>query len=308
MNDSVTDTNGLLLTGLDGSNPLAFLAALGTLRVLTETWPNVTMRWVRRESAWRPVIASNTAERTREDDVVAQLEDSLLTDFDAHPCRIWQSVLSADLGRRRDLANEVAIADERASEWLGGIGINTWSDGDVDTQLRTTRQDYHVGNIRSIVKRTQASHLRRTLFVFWDYADAMANQSLHLDPSEDRRHAYQWNPPTSDPARHRYGNMLGANRLAIEALPLILTTPSNSGLTTIGFRGRHATDTFWRWPVWDVPLTASTISAVLALKAIQDERPNYVELKARGICCLYESQRILVQKTPNFTPARAVMA
>ena len=31
--------DGLVLTGLDGSNPLAFLAALGTLRGLTLAWP-----------------------------------------------------------------------------------------------------------------------------------------------------------------------------------------------------------------------------------------------------------------------------
>ena len=30
-----TDTSNIILTGLDGSNPLAFLAALGTLRTLS---------------------------------------------------------------------------------------------------------------------------------------------------------------------------------------------------------------------------------------------------------------------------------
>ena len=33
-------TGGLLMAGLDGANPLAFLAALGVLRGLTLTWPD----------------------------------------------------------------------------------------------------------------------------------------------------------------------------------------------------------------------------------------------------------------------------
>ena len=41
---------GLLLTGLDGANPLAFLAALGTLRGLTLAWPErrVRLSWTLR--------------------------------------------------------------------------------------------------------------------------------------------------------------------------------------------------------------------------------------------------------------------
>ncbi len=48
--------DGLLLVGLDGSNPLAFLAALGTLRTLTQAWPerHVSMSWEMSEGAWRP--------------------------------------------------------------------------------------------------------------------------------------------------------------------------------------------------------------------------------------------------------------
>lgn len=53
-----TDDNGLTLTGLDGGNPLAFLAAIGTLRSLTLAWPDkdVRMSWTQRAGAWRPVV------------------------------------------------------------------------------------------------------------------------------------------------------------------------------------------------------------------------------------------------------------
>jgi hypothetical protein len=48
----------LLLYGLDGSNPLAFLAALGTLRSLSLLWPEerVRLAWKIHEGAFRPML------------------------------------------------------------------------------------------------------------------------------------------------------------------------------------------------------------------------------------------------------------
>ena len=59
MNDSTQcNIEGLTLTGLDGSNPLAFLAALGVLRTLSLAWPGqeVNMYWAQCSGAWRPVV------------------------------------------------------------------------------------------------------------------------------------------------------------------------------------------------------------------------------------------------------------
>ncbi len=49
---------GLLLPGLDGANPLGFLAALGTLQTLSSTNPNssVSMSWTESSLGWRPSI------------------------------------------------------------------------------------------------------------------------------------------------------------------------------------------------------------------------------------------------------------
>lgn len=55
---------GLLLPGLDGSNPLGFLAAMGLLRLLTLTSDGQAtrrqpcLRWVISRAAWRPVITN----------------------------------------------------------------------------------------------------------------------------------------------------------------------------------------------------------------------------------------------------------
>src|ERR1700676_3813309 len=111
-----------------------------------------------------------------------------------------------------------------------------------------------MGNLRSIMQRTTAEHLRRSLFVAWDYGDALDNQSLHWEPSEDRRHAYQWHEPNGDPTRKRQGGMLGATRLAVEAWPLFFSMAAGDRLRTRGFTGNRANNTSWTWPLWSEPL------------------------------------------------------
>lgn len=60
--------DGLVLSGLDGGNPLAFLAALGAFRELSLVWPdrNVKMRWVRRGGAWRPELVMKETQTASE--------------------------------------------------------------------------------------------------------------------------------------------------------------------------------------------------------------------------------------------------
>lgn len=50
--------DGLLLPGLDGTNPLGFLAALGILKLLTTEYESheVTMSWSSKEGVWNPVL------------------------------------------------------------------------------------------------------------------------------------------------------------------------------------------------------------------------------------------------------------
>ena len=59
---------GLLLGGLDGANPLAFLAALGTLRGLSIAWPQrvVRLSWEARDT-WRPLLHVDSAATGREE-------------------------------------------------------------------------------------------------------------------------------------------------------------------------------------------------------------------------------------------------
>jgi len=177
---------------------------------------------------------------------------------------------------------------------------------DAASQLQTVRRDYLLDNVRQVMQQTNADHLERSLFQVWDYGDALANQSLHWEPSEDRRHAYQWHMPSGDPTRKRRGGMLGANRLALEAWPLFPSFPAGERVTTRGFRGNRANNTFFTWPLWNVPLSVDAVASLLALELLQSDEPTGDQFRQFNLSCAFRLQRILIGKTPNFTTARAI--
>jgi hypothetical protein len=172
-----------------------------------------------------------------------------------------------------------------------------------DTALRTMSGAGHqhfLKTMRDLVQNTAAEHLRKALFEPWRYEDP--KPSLRWDPADDRRYALRWNEPSGDPIR----TVRGANRVAIEALPLLPAMPVGTRLETTGFRGRSSRDTFWTWPIWSAPLTVDAVRSVLALRQLQEDPPPRPELAAMGVNEVYRSQRLTVGKYRNFAPAQAV--
>jgi CRISPR-associated endonuclease/helicase Cas3 len=308
--------DGLLLPGLDGSNPLGFLAAMGVLRLTHEFGAGpVSMKWTPAAGTWVPTIYTGSDQALVEDALLDALCDHLANDIAGHPAQLLARLATDDRTRRRrvflDQLDQTAGNARTFSDWLAALASD-FAPADAINQLQTTRKDYHYGNLTSIIKGTDIHHLRRSLFSPWDYADPLDNQSLHLDPSEDRRHAHQWNKPAGDPDRKKAGGMLGANRLAIEAIPLFTSLPEDGTLRTVGFTGNRSTNTRWTWPLWSAKLTLPVVWSLLLLPELQGDatKPDDVatlrEMRERGIVAVYRTNRIVVGKTPNFTPPRRI--
>lgn len=303
---------GLLLTGLEGSNPLGFLAALGTLRLLAHAWPNrVTMGW-KSSHVWLPRVHVDGGSSPTADDVLETLEGRLIKSFDQHPVSVLDKPNFENGQSFRQWlehhADQASQTSQLTTDWLSALASDPAS-ADASNPLQTVRRDYFHGNLKSVIETTRRSHLRRSLFAAWDYADALDNQSLHWDPREDRRHALQWNKPSGDLDRKRSGGMLGANRLAIEAIPLFVSFREGGVRRTAGFSGNRSTDTRWTWPMWDASLDLSSVMTLLSLADLQAPTIRPIirrEIHQRGVTAVFRSNRILVQKTPNFTPARLI--
>lgn len=310
-----TTANSLLLIGLDGANPLAFLAALGTLRTLTLALPDETVRmgWQQADGAWRPRVWSGQEAKY----LVDVLTNRVCGQSSTHPVLQWHAWLSkqADQVTAHFHAIDLAISNRIACDYTSAIGSDAAppdDDGISDNPFRAARTDYFIKNIEAIIARCTPGHLKRALVERWDYADAMENQSLRLDPQDDRRHAHQWDAPTTDATRKRQGNMLGANRLAIEAYPFFQSTMVGKTLATTGFSKPSRSGRRFRWPIWNNAISQSVVSTIVAVEDIwmcDTDGDAKTRLAARGICQIYESTRIKVGSSnprTNFTPARAI--
>lgn len=303
--------DGLLLPGLDGSNPLGFLAALGLFQVVDKAYTSgqTKLQWIQGAGTWIPSIVGT---QLGYETLLDLLDENLAKEMDKHPLKILSKLKSDEPSQRMDLfqqsVNDSSSDRRNRFDWLAALASNIIPSSTTN-QLQTTRRDYYYGNLKSVVSHTTREHLQRAIFSIWDYADALDNQSLHLDPSEDRRHAYQWNKPAGDPDRKDSGGMLGANRLAIEAIIWFTSLPEGATLHTVGFTGQRSYNTRWTWPIWNVPISVPTVRSALMLAELQDENVSAEakdRLRRRGIVAAFRTARILVGKTPNFTPAQRI--
>jgi len=298
--------NPLLLTGLDGSNPLAFLAALGTLRTATNIWRdhNIKMAWKPLHGAWRAVLI----DVPEEDSLSAKLAD-FLKRASPEPFELSRKFpFEAALFREQAASAQQKAAefDHIVADFIAAYGCEALMEENgnfVETAFRMLRSADSGGSgmlayAKKLAQTTTASEIERSLFSPWGYADAPP--SLRWDPVDDRRYALRWDNPSTDVIRTERG----ANRLAIEALPMFPTSPVNGNLVTTGFTGISSRDTFLSWPIWTEPVSLNVLRSVLALAELQQAQPDRHVLLSRGIVEIYRSQRITVGKFRNFTPAQ----
>lgn len=323
---SAVRSSDTMLKGIDGSNPLGFLAALGTLRVTSLVWPgrDVRMRWQRESGAWRPVLGYR--EEAGEDEIAEVVttycrtgrqdpEEDKLESAAAFPHFAFdRNTSKLEPARLREVAatarQSSTPGDRTFADFVAAVG----SDGCVDdgyvqdTALRTMSgagwQDF-LGTMLTLAEDVEPEHVRSALFLPWAYSDPLKNHSMRWDPRDDKRHAYQWTDPTHSSER-RTGGMWGANRLAIEGFVLMSTAPTGSGLQTTGFRDSGKREPQWRWPLWSGDLNVEVCASLLALPLLQKRDPPPDALRAMGIEEVFESRRIAVGYFRNFTPARAV--
>lgn len=301
--------DGVVLRGLEGSNPLAFLAALGTLRVLEigneDPFEPPRMLWHHFGTTWHPIVRAKDGGELIEDGetLIDRLAHVLRELCDDRPFR-WADDTTVEPSVFRGFAKEAAEnssrKDRRCADFAAAFAseVLTAPGGHVqDTALRTMSGAGHqhfIEFMRQLVGVTQEDNLRSALLIPWAYADP--GPSLRWDPADDRRYARRRRNPSTEKIR----TVRGANRLAIEALPLMATAPRQSGLETTGFLGR-----IWSWPIWERPADVHVVRSLLAHPALRggaQGNPDAGELRELGIGEVFRSERITVGKFRCFTP------
>jgi len=297
------------LIGLDGGNLLGYLAALGTLRVLTLAEPEAGVRMSLVDKGWWRPIVHHSRIRTGEE-LVGALAERVCGEPSINAA--WEigedlTLTRAEFGRLVAAQALVAAPTEReAADFLAALGSDAFGTGAKkeqmsDTEFRTMSGAGHqhfLGFMKELARETGIGHLTRALLESWDYADD--RPSLRWDPADYRPHALRAEDPSGDPIK----TMRGANRLAVEALPLFVTVPEGRQLRTVAFDDRDG-GTEITWPIWVAPLNLDTVASLVASEEVQ--RAARETMSRRGIVQVFRARRFTEGKYRNFSPAKAVL-
>lgn len=291
------------LPGIDGANPLGFLAALGTWRTVERLYPETRMHWETKAGHWSPVLCLNDA--LGEDDLVKQLFSKLQEGLSNRLFHLNKDLkIPAEIFRQFS-REAIDATNFHLADWISAIGSDVHKDkyGNIEGtlfDLMNAGKQYFLQNIRFLVENTSVDDIINTLFQKWAYQNMRGG--MRWDLAEDRRYALRWKDPQADTTESQWG----ANRLAIEALPLLQTAPASRCLQTTCFLSQGKKNTFFTWPIWSCDITISTCRSLLGLIG-GSENIDPDELSKMGVVAVFRSQRIWKGNPPNdysnFCPA-----
>ncbi len=305
--------SGLLLSGIDGGNPLGFLTAVGTAAVLQDAFPETRLGWKLTAGGWRPSLRGcGNSEQDLSNNLLKHLTNASTAVFDIDNRMPFEAErFSSAL---RDAQRRSSMTDRRDADFLSGMGTDLYPDRKgqfQDWSFRMVRSGDAAGQglpfyAKKIREKTTLDHIRRSLFHTWAYRDE--GYSLRWDPMEDRRYALRWRDPSKSKASDSPGTMLAANALAVEALRRIPTLlPSGKQAQTTGFQRTGLRETYFVWPIWTPLLKMDTLRSLLALSDLGKHPLPRSSLSQRGIEEVYCSRRISQnQYYSNFLPAQTL--
>lgn len=299
----------LMLSGLDGANPLGFLAALGVLNVLSdlrkEDEAQPKLRW-RDAGYWRPVIEGAADREALVAAIMADLktwksEPALALEYDGEqdlkpPPEVYKAFLGKLLARatpekRRSVDVAAAFATDVAKDRSGKTK---------PTALHfTAGQQSFLTAVHSLIAGVRNDDISEALFGPWRYERELP--VLRWDATSSRDYALR----ASDPSKEKPTGVPGADWLAFRGLSFIRVVPRGSRILTTGCFGEWKTGGM-RWPLWTVPLGRDTIQTMLLMKDLQ--HLPAADRRARGIGVVFEAKirRSEQGGYGNFSPAAVI--
>lgn len=317
----------VVLTGLDGKNPLAFFAALGVLNAVADA-ERLAVRSLRSRLAvaggvlasaeprlvWRaggsyqPVIVGGPDR--------AGLVDLLVQDLASFRDEPAIERLRYKKGGEGAMAHDLkplpamftgylrALVQEEkwrslsfAAAFATDVAVDN-NDNAKPTALHfTAGQQEFLAMVRELVEGVTPPDIEEALFGPWRYERSLP--VLQWDNASARDYALR----ASDPSKDKKLGVPGADWLAFRGLPFFRVAPDGDRIATTGCHGGWKTGAF-RWPIWEVPLTRRVIAALLTSPEVFEVDPRV--LRGRGVAVVFESaiRRSDQGGYGSFAPAR----
>jgi hypothetical protein len=303
----------LKLAGLDGSNPLAFLAALGVLRAADDQVRGVRLSW-REEGIWFPVLHDFDGDL---DALLDLLEADLQDCADDPALALIYASKEEEVPTERDLKPppavfrqyletlvEGATADHRRSvDWAAAFASDVVTDLGGKTKPSalhfTAGQQKFLGMVHQILEQGQREDLEEAICGPWLYDRNLP--VLGWDNTVSRDYALRARDPSTD----QKCGVPGADWLALRGLSFLVVVPRGDRLLTTCCTGGWKSGLF-RWPLWTPPLPSEVIGSLLRCDMT---RMSIQERLARGVGVTFECsiRRSDQGGYGSFTPSRPLV-
>jgi hypothetical protein len=280
--------NTIELTGLDGSNPLAFLAALGVLRLLTSysNAANVRLAWNRELRPMVHLDASSSSSiadvllgglRVAVDEGVASLGEIIGVPVEQY--RDFCNGKSVDIYQRSGISKlmfAAAFASDAVVDSAKGTVTPTALSFSNKQGGKLLLKDF-----RTLASQATSERIHAALFDRWCYSDT-GFPTFRWDPLDMRTGAHMATSPTDTETTC----VMAANAVAFMGLSYLPTAPSKNSLSTTAV---HRLDGEWHltWPIWRTPLISDVVASLLQRSEWPDEL---------GIIGRFASRRIMYKK------------
>ncbi len=275
----------LILTGLDGANPLGFLAAIGVVEALEAQGFAARLAWEDR-GVWQPTLrgvrdADELIEVLDEDRLSCASDSMLLFEYDGtYDLKPPPGVFRAKL---KTLTRDARRDARRAVDWAAAFATDIAVDNNGNTKPTalhfTAGQQTFLQVAREVQAGVTPEDLREALFGPWRRERGL--KMFGWDATGSRDYALRATNPSTDKKK----GVPGADWLALRGLVAIPVVPRGLRIVTTGCRGEWKSERF-RWPLWRAWLSRDVIRTVMRMPGLN--RISSVERTARGIAAIFE--------------------
>lgn len=294
----------IVLSGLSGTNPLGFLAALGLLRLLHRQSEGTRLGFLS-DGSFHPFVEGfdgDLATLVWDDCKLAEGKQPWFLEYKKQEKKGVKLVadLKAPPSVFRDFLSSCVehwcTGEGEAVAYAAAFGTSVAVDGKGNT--KPTAFHFTAANQQFLstveVMRASVTHEWAKLSLFEGRA-VRSGLNLRWDPAAERNWALMANNPNED------GTSVDAplEWLAFRGLPLFPTFPYGTRIITTGVSG-HGNGMKITWPLWFIPISLKTVRSVLQMIWTSTSQDR----ERRGVFAVCTSEiRRTNQGFGNFSPA-----